>query len=187
MALALTLAGCASGGVGKMVDKTLQSVGLRDASPTEKTIPLRLYAGENLNAGNDGRASATVVKLYQLRDTRRFESAVFDTFLDEARETAELGDTLVSVNEVVLTPGMRKEIEERLSPDATAFGVVALFRAPANGRWRTTFDTADKALATQGITLGVHACALSTSSPGLRPAPGIDATSLVSVSCMEAR
>jgi type VI secretion system protein VasD len=37
--------------------------------------------------------------------------------------------------------------------------VVAMFRSPASARWRFVFET--NAAAITGITLGVHACALS--------------------------
>lgn len=184
--LAFGLAGCASsGGIGKAVNRTLESIGIKDGDgkPEERTIPLRLYAGDNLNAGNDDRALAAVVKIYHLRDTNRFERAPFDAFLDEEREREVLADDLISVNEVVLTPGAQHEIDEKLGPDADVIGVVALFRAPAANRWRLAFDSRHKRVEKDGITVGVHACALSTSSASLVSRVAGNASSLASAKC----
>lgn len=182
----LAIGGCASGGgIGKAVNKTLQSIGIKDGDgkPEERTLPLRLYAGENLNAGNGKRALAAVVKVYHLRDAKRFESAPFDAFLDETRERDVLGDDLLSVNEVVLTPGAQNEGNERLEPDTGVIGVVALFRAPATHRWRLSFDTRHKRIEKDGVTIGVHACALTTSSPALLSRIAADPSGLASAKC----
>lgn len=184
----LLLTACASGGgIGKAVNRTLETVGLRDIDPDVqagiRTVPLRLYAGENLNAGNDGRALATVVRIYHLRGTQRFEQAAFDALMDEAREQAALGNDLIEVREIVLTPGTRREMEERLSAETTHLGVVALFRAPANGRWRYAFDARHRDIGREGVTVGLHACAMTTGSPALASHVPGDAASLVSVRC----
>ena len=186
--VALARAGCASGGgVGKAFNRTMESVGLRDIDHDERagirTVPLRLYAGDNLNAGNGDRALATVVRVYHLRGIQRFGQAPFDAFMDEAREQAALGNDLVQAREVVLTPGMRQQFDERLSPDTTHVAVVALFRAPASSRWRFAFDARHGEVEHDGITVGLHACALTTGSPALASSVPGDASSLVAVRC----
>lgn len=186
--VALALAGCASGGgVGKAFNRTMESVGLRDIDHDERagirTVPLRLYAGDNLNAGNGDRALATVVRVYHLRGIQRFGQAPFDAFMDEAREQATLGNDLVQAREVVLTPGMRQQFDERLSPDTTHVAVVALFRAPASSRWRFAFDARHAEVGRDGITVGLHACALTSGSPALASSVPGDASSLVAVRC----
>lgn len=185
---ALALAGCASGsGVGKAFNRTMESVGLRDIDHDGRagirTVPLRLYAGDNLNAGNGDRALATVVRVYHLRGTQRFKQAPFDALMDEAHEQAALGNELVQAREVVLTPGMRHQFEERLSPDTTHVAVVALFRAPASSRWRFAFDARHGEVEHDGITVGLHACALTSGSPALASSVPGDASSLVAVRC----
>lgn len=187
--LAAVLAGCASGGggVGKAFNRTLESVGLREIDHDERagirTLPLRLYAGDNLNAGNGDRALATVVRIYHLRGIQRFEQAPFDAFMDEAREQAALGSELVQAREVVLTPGMRQQFDERLSAETTHVAVVALFRAPASSRWRFAFDARHGDVERDGITVGLHACALSSGSPALASSVPGDAASLVAARC----
>lgn len=186
--VALALAGCASGGgVGKAFNRTMESVGLRDIDHDGRagirTVPLRLYAGDNLNAGNGDRALATVVRIYHLRGIQRFGQAPFDALMDEAREHAALGNELVHAREVVLTPGMRQQFDERLSADTTHVAVVALFRAPASNRWRFAFDARHREIERDGITVGLHACALTSGSPALASSVPGDASSLVAVRC----
>src|SRR5690606_19961154 len=97
MAAALVLGGCASGGgINKVVNHALETIGIKDAGAgsAERKLPLRLYAGDNLNSGNDGRALAAVVKIYHLRSANRFERAPFDAFLDEAAEPHARGPSL---------------------------------------------------------------------------------------------
>ncbi len=183
------LGGCASGSkLGKAMDSTLQAVGLREAKPEKPpVVPLKIYAGTNLNAGNDKRASAAVLKIFHLRSAQRFEQATFNAFLDQAGEQAALGADLLSVNEVVLTPGVRQELSEQLSDGTAVIGVVALFRSPAENRWRMAFDARTKNLPSDGITIGVHACALTTDSSALSSRISGDPGSLASVRCAGAR
>lgn len=186
----LVVGGCASSaGGGGVVAKTLQAVGIRDNPaqlPAEQQVELRLFPGENLNAGASVRPLALVLRVYHLRGTQRFEQAPFDTFLDESRERSVLGDDLVRVNEVVLVPGKPHQLREVLSGDAAALGVVALFMAPAPQRWRLAFDARHKSVA-EGITLGLHACAMTTTSAALTSPLGDDPASLAATRCVPAR
>ena len=173
--------------MGKAVNRTLESVGLREIDHDERagirTVPLRLYAGDNLNAGSGGRGLATVVKVYHLRGTQRFEQAPFDALMDEAAGQAALGNELVEAREIVLTPGMREQLDERLSPGTTHVAVVALFRSPAANRWRFAFDARQRGIEREGITVGLHACALTSGSQALASDVPGDPSSLVGVRC----
>lgn len=185
---ALALGGCASSsGMGQALSRTLESVGLRDvdhdARAGIRSVSLRLHAGRNLNAAGDGRAAATVVRIYHLRATERFEQARFGSLMDEAGEQAALGSDLVQVREAVLTPGEKRESVERLSPETTHLGVVALFRDPAPGRWRFLFAVGPNGVEGERITLGLHACALSTGSPALATRVQGDPSSLAGLRC----
>lgn len=178
----LATSGCASdGGFRDAVNSTLESVGLGQAQSQPALLPVRLHAGKNLNAGDGGRAASLVVRVYQLRATDRFEQAAFDVFLDEQRERDVLGGDLVRVTEVLLAPGQRHEFVETLDADGKQLGVVALFREPAQTRWRLTFDARRDTDA--GITVGLHACAMTSSSGHLLTSLASSAHMLSSSRC----
>jgi type VI secretion system protein VasD len=184
----LVLSGCETGSnIRKAVSKTLETVGLKEPpKETERKTQLRLYAGNNLNAGSGEQAIATVVRIYQLRNAQKFEEAAFDVFLNEARERTVLGTDLINVSEIVLMPNERRELDQTVPIEGQAIGVVALFRAPATNRWRLAFDMNSKTITTEGITIGLHACALTTTSSSVLAKGGTSLGSLTSVRCSDA-
>ncbi len=180
VAALVSLAGCASSSDGPgLVDRTLQAFGVsRPATPSIDQVPtdlptrmsvrsrqvtLRLHAGDILNTDDSGRSLSVVARIYKLRDKTAFERAQLDAFSDlKASRSSELAQDIVEAKEIVLTPGQRHEVVETVTAEAPYVGVVALFRAPADRRWRFVFDT--KAAASTGITMGVHGCAMSVSA-----------------------
>ena len=173
---ALLLTGCAGGAIGTLANAALQMAGvakpppeLPDAQQPPRNVSIRLHAGQRLNTDADGRPLALVARIYKLRQSAAFEQAPYDSFLDAQREKAALGADLMEVKEVLLVPGQRYEVQEKVSKEAYFIGVVALFRAPATQRWRATFAAADAERG--GITVGLHACALSISGTSTLSAP----------------
>jgi type VI secretion system protein VasD len=132
---------------------------LRSALKTP--MALRIHAGDVLNTDRRGRSLAVVARIYHLKDATAFLQAPYDSFQQPGTGKAPptFAADVIQSREVVLTPGQRHETVENLGPQVGAVGVVALFRAPAEGRWRFAFDP--RASADSGITLGVHGCALS--------------------------
>jgi len=178
--------GCSSqGGIKQAFGRTLQAVGIKEAPAQARELPVYLHAGGNLNAGDGQRALSLVVRVYQLRASERFEEAPFEVFLDAQRERDVLGDELIRVTEVLLAPGQRHELVEPLPADGSHIGVVALFRQPAQTRWRLTFDASDAG--EEGITVGLHACAMTTTSTALETALASPAHSLSSSRCTSPR
>ncbi|MCC7700939.1 type VI secretion system lipoprotein TssJ [Janthinobacterium sp. GW460P] len=173
---ALLLTGCAGGAIGTLANAALQMAGvakpppeLPDAQQPPRNVSIRLHAAQRLNTDADGRPLALVARIYKLRQSAAFEQAPYDSFLDAQREKAALGADLMEVKEVLLVPGQRYEVQEKVSKEAYFIGVVALFRAPAAQRWRATFAAADAERG--GITVGLHACALSISGTSTLSAP----------------
>ena len=164
--LLLPLSGCAGGAIGGLANAALQMAGLAKPAPEvpeaqkpPRNVSIRLHAGQRLNTDPQGRPLALVARIYKLRQSAVFERAPYDSFLDAAREKALLGGDLLDVQEVLLVPGQRYEIQEKVGREAAFIGVVALFRAPAAQRWRATFAASDAERG--GVTIGLHACALS--------------------------
>ena len=172
LAFAFGLSGCASsGGDDSMLGKALEVVGLKKpdapegskvslpALPQPTRITLRLHAAEFLNTDASGKSLSLVARIYRLRASTAFVQAPYDAFKEAEYESRLLGNDVLDVREVVLTPGQKYEVIETLPPDATHFAVVGLLRAPDPQRWKFVFDA--KEAARTGVTLGAHACALS--------------------------
>jgi type VI secretion system protein VasD len=162
--LCALLAGCAGDG-GSIAGAALQAAGIRkapelpDAQKPPRSVAIRLHAADKLNVDAHGRPLALVARIYKLRQSAAFEQAPYAAFLDPASEKAAFGADLLEVREVTLVPGQRYEVTEKLTREAGYLGVVALFHAPAPQRWRLAFPAADAEQA--GLTVGLHACALS--------------------------
>lgn len=165
MATLLALGGCAAGSIAGMA---MELAGIRkapelpDAQKPPRQVPIRLHAGANLNAGPGDQPLAVATRIYKLRQAAAFERAPYLGFLDPQRERELLGADLLEVREVLLFPGQRYEVVERVSREAYYIGVVALFRNPAEQRWRLAFGATEAEKS--GVTVGLHACALSAGS-----------------------
>jgi type VI secretion system protein VasD len=177
------LAGCAGGG--SLAGAALEAAGMRkapelpDAQKPPRSVAIRLHAADKLNVDARGQPLALVARIYKLRQSAAFEQAPYAAFLSPHAEKEALGADLIEVKEVTLVPGQRYEVLEKVSREAGYVGVVALFRAPAAQRWRLAFAAAEAEQA--GLTVGLHACALSVGA-GAR-ATARDMKMLSSVHC----
>jgi type VI secretion system protein VasD len=170
--LAALSSGCAStsGGDG-IVGKTMEVLGLKAPTspeeakamaPVARTLTLRVHAGDQLNTDTQMRSLSVVMRVYKLRRLEAFLSAPYTAFVDAASEKQLFGDDVVDVREVVMRPGQKHEVVETMPTEAGYIAVAALFRAPADGRWRFAFDA--KQAAKTGVTLGLHNCAISVAA-----------------------
>lgn len=179
----LALGGCAAGSI---ASTALELVGVRkppelpDVQKPPRTVAIRLHASPNLNTDAHGHPLALVARIYKLRQSAAFERAAFEGFLDTHTERELLGNDLLEVKEITLIPGQRYEVSEKVSREAYYIGVVALFRAPAEQRWRLAFAAGDAEKS--GITIGLHACAMSVGA-GAANATGNINQPLTSVRC----
>ncbi len=149
--------------------------------PKPIEVTLRLLAGENLNQGTHTRPLGQVLKIYHLRSSERFEQISFDSLLDTDEAEKQLGTDLIDSREVLLVPEQRYESHEIVDADTRFIGVVAFFRQPAARRWRLVYSTKDSE--TSGITIGIHACAMtSTQGALITQVPG-GADSLTTIRC----
>ncbi|MFC0254465.1 type VI secretion system lipoprotein TssJ [Massilia consociata] len=178
---AALLAGCGGGG---FAASALEASGIRkppelpDAQKPPRQVLVRLHASGKLNADKHGQALALAVRLYKLRRKDAFEQAPYSAFLTPDAERASLGADLLEVREIMLVPGQRYEVTEKVSHEASHLAVVALFQRPAEGRWRATFPAEEAQR--NGLTVGLHACALTTNA---NAAGNAQAASLSSVRC----
>ncbi len=176
------LAGCAStaAGVGiGVLGKSLELLGLKAPQSAEEAkamvplpppkLTLRLHAGDQLNTDDQMRSLSVVVRVYKLRRLDAFLSAPYTAFGEATGEKTAFGDDLFEVRELVMRPGQRHEVVETMANDVPYIAVVALFRAPSEGRWRFAFDA--KQAEKSGVTLGLHGCAMSVAAGVAQQAP----------------
>lgn len=168
-ALVSSLCACASTPSDGILKKSLELVGLQTLDTAElaskkaelaklaaaSRIPLRIHASEQLNSDGASRPLSLVVKIFKLKGHEAFTRLPYAAFAESAHQS----DEVLSSREVVLLPGQRYEVEERLPAGTTHLGVVALFRSAEVNRWRFVFDLNNTGK--EGITLGAHQCALS--------------------------
>ena len=168
----LALQGCAAGSI---AGAALQIAGVQkppelpDAQKPPRNVAIRLHAAQNLNAGKAVQPMALATRIYKLRQTAAFQQMNFTAFLNAQTEREQLGNDLLEVKEVMLIPGQRYEVAEKVTREAYFIGVVALFQAPAEQRWRLSFAAADAEKS--GITVGLHACAMSVGAGARATAP----------------
>jgi len=171
LCLAGVLGGCAGGGTPG--GAALEALGLRKPPPVPesqqppRTVALHLHAAPRLNVDGRGQSLALLVRVYKLRQRNTFEGAPYAVFLSPQAERELLGADLVEVRELTLVPGQHLDLNEKLARDTPWLGIVALFHAPAAQAWRTSFAAADAEQA--GVTVGLHACALTVGA-GAAPA-----------------
>lgn len=112
----------------------LSGCGIFKRKPKDTTIEAQFVAGADINPSLSGQASPVVVRFYVLKDDSIFKQADFQSLY--AKDSEVLGSTLVKKSQIVLEPSKTKDIKEKVSPDATAVGVFAAFRAYETAVWR---------------------------------------------------
>jgi type VI secretion system protein VasD len=163
----MLMAGCA-GGAGPA--GLLEATGIRkppplpDAQLPPRSVALRLHAAKRLNLDGRGQSLALLVRVYKLRQRAAFEGAPYAAFLSPQQEREALGADLLEVRELTLVPGQQLEFNEKLPREAGWLGVVALFHSPLQQGWRLAFAAPEAEQA--GVTIGLHACAMTSSAAG---------------------
>lgn len=168
-AICHALAGCSTAvkmAADALAEKALGAMGIKvdgqAAAKPSKTVPLRLETAQDLNAGEDGQGLSTVFRIYKLKDQNAFLATPYSAFGNPEKERSAFGQDLLEVREMILSPGDVLDIKEKIPADSPYLGTVALFRQPSAQRWRFIFAAADSEKT--GITLGLHACAMTATT-----------------------
>ncbi|HYK89258.1 MAG TPA: type VI secretion system lipoprotein TssJ, partial [Acidobacteriota bacterium] len=91
-------------------------------------VDIALAATPNINPDPSGQPLSVVVRIYQLKDKGRLESADYPSIWKSDRET--LSDDFLDRQERVVQPGTQEMLEIKTNPAAAYLGIVALFRNP---------------------------------------------------------
>lgn len=108
------------------------------ATESKLAVPyeVELTASDDVNSGGRYKPSPIKVTVYELTTTNAFELTDFFSLQKDAR--AALGDQLLAVNSVILTPSKTERITAHGHVDAKALGIVAAYRDLDNSQWRLT-------------------------------------------------
>ena len=129
---AVPLAGC---GVGQAIkDNTVDAA--KWAFTTQvKTMNVDLTSRASLNPNGAGQSLSTVVRIYQLKDTKTFDTLDYGQL--QSNDLDALKPDLLATKDVVLRPSASATVSEPMNEAAEFVGVVAFFRdAGKDATWK---------------------------------------------------
>src|SRR5207247_9250489 len=91
-------------------------------------VSMVMNAAANVNPGANGQPLSVVVRVYQLKDKGRLESADYNAVWKSDKET--LSDDLLQRPARTLEPGTQDTLEIRASPAAKQIRLLGLCRNP---------------------------------------------------------
>jgi type VI secretion system protein VasD len=127
----------------------IMSIGCSKEPPR---VAIVLNAGADVNPDQSGQALSVVVRIYQLKDKGRMESADYNSIWRS--DTQTLSEDLLERQERIIQPGTQEMLEIRVNPSAAYLGIVALFRSPTGDTWRRIVPVGQSE--TQRITLALR-------------------------------
>jgi type VI secretion system protein VasD len=99
------------------------------------TLNVDMRARALLNPDPLGRAYSVAVRVYQLKDPKRFQNATYDELL--TNDKTVLAQDLQDNRGVVIYPGGSASLSQALKADSQYIGIVAFYReAKSDGSWR---------------------------------------------------
>ncbi|WP_193568627.1 type VI secretion system lipoprotein TssJ [Citrobacter sp. NCU1] len=108
-----------------------------------KTLHLDIQAREGVNNNAKGVALTTVVRIYQLKDRKAFDSTDYPSLF--ADDSQAIKADLLAEKDVCLRPGESVTLDIPLDKAAQFVAVVGMFMTPdqANNTWRITLTRDD--------------------------------------------
>lgn len=88
----------------------------------------------DINRNEYGEPLAVVVRIYQLKDRRSFESASFEELWKQDFQV--LGNDLVMKEEITMDPAYQRHLELPRHDQAEYLAAMAVYRQPDGANWR---------------------------------------------------
>jgi type VI secretion system protein VasD len=124
-------------------------------------LSMVMSAAPNVNPDVSGQPLSVVVRIYQLKDKGRLESADYNALMKSDKDT--LAEDLLERQERVVQPGSQQTLDISANPAANYVGVVALFRSPSGETWRKIIPLGGK---TQKVTISLHEQVVDVTATG---------------------
>jgi type VI secretion system protein VasD len=99
-----------------------------------KQMNLVITSRSALNQDGRGESLPVVLRIYQLKDSKVFETATYSQLLAGTGDALKAG--ILAKAEVTLAPSASVRLSERMADDTQYVGVVAFFRSPVNAEWQ---------------------------------------------------
>ena len=99
---------------------------------------IAITAGQRLNPDERGDSLPTLVRVLQLKSVSKLAGADFDQIYRVPKET--LGEDLVRMDELFLSPGETAQRRIERDKAARALAVVPVVRRPTGKSWRTIVE-----------------------------------------------
>lgn len=108
-----------------------------------KTVHLDIQAREGVNNNAKGASLATVVRIYQLKDRKAFDSTDYPSLF--AQDSQALKADWVAGKDIRLRPGESVTLDMPMEETAQYVAVAGMFMAPdlANDTWRIVLSRDD--------------------------------------------
>ncbi|MCA8089464.1 type VI secretion system lipoprotein TssJ [Burkholderia anthina] len=104
-----------------------------------KVLDVDLTARAALNPDDAGRPTSVAVRVYQLKDRKRFDAASYDDLLKNDR-TVLVQDLRADMSTVV-SPGASSSLSQPMQRETEYVAVVALYRVPGvAGNWKRVVE-----------------------------------------------
>lgn len=140
LGLMTTLTGC---GLTQSVTDGTVSVTKSIFYKQVKTLHLDIQARDGVNNNAKGAALATVVRIYQLKDRKAFDSTDYPSLF--ADDSLAIKTDLVAEKDINLRPGESVTLDMPMEATAQYVAVAGMFMAPdqVNDSWRITLTRDD--------------------------------------------
>lgn len=108
-----------------------------------KTLHLDILAREAVNSNDGGVALSTVVRIYQLKDRKSFDSTDYPSLFKA--DSQALKTDLVAEKDIRLQPGGAVAVDMPMEESAKFVAVAGLFMSPdqVNNSWRVVLSRDD--------------------------------------------
>lgn len=140
LGLMTTLTGC---GLTQSVTDSTVSVTKSIFYKQVKTLHLDIQARDGVNNNARGAALATVVRIYQLKDRKAFDSTDYPSLF--ADDSQAIKTDLVAEKDIRVRPGESVTLDMPMEETAQYVAVAGMFMAPdqVNNSWRITLSRDD--------------------------------------------
>ncbi len=108
-----------------------------------KTLRLDIRTREAVNNNDRGEALSTVIRIYQLKDRKTFDSTDYPSLFSS--DSQAIKDDLVAQKDIRLTPGGAVMVDMPMEASAQYVAVAAMFMSPdqKSDTWRLVLSRED--------------------------------------------